>query len=146
MSEEKSPQFVDLVTERNWFNASVMGFLLVLSTFVLSRSILHLLLGKVDQPHQLPLIFVLPAICYFLFTYSLPPWPLKIAFLLLGIDLAASLVLAYTHVSMSAQLSAAIPRMAARQIALTIIVLAIVRWFKSFVRQTSPAGRREVES
>jgi hypothetical protein len=78
-------------------------------------------------------------VCYFLGVFL--PWPrsVKLGGLLLGTDIAVRVALHYFNASPTVQHSAAVAGSIARQVALVLFIFAIVQWFKSKVRGTSPS-------
>lgn len=137
MSQEPT-QRTGIVIDSNWINTIGLALLFAFTAFLLVSNVRDLLFNRVDQ--SVSLVHLVGVVYYFLFAYSFPSKPLKVAFSLLGTDLLIRLALAYLHVSTTAQHSAAIAGSVARQIALMIILFAIARWFKSVVRWTRPTN------
>jgi hypothetical protein len=141
VNQEQTTRRTDIVIDSNWIVTIGLALLFAFTAFLLIWSIRDLLFDKVD--HQLSPILVVGVVYYFLFAYSFPSKPLKVAFSLLGVDLTARMALAYLHGSASTQHSAAIAGSVARQIAYTIILFAIAQWFRSVVRR-APARNRGI--
>jgi hypothetical protein len=122
-----------------------MGLLFAFIAFLLGWSIRDLLFDKLD--HEVlqrvrngwldTFTYLIGAAYSFLFAYSFPRKHLKVAFLLLGAQYLALAVVFYLHAETNVQHSAVIAGAIASQIAYTIILVAIIQWFRSVVRWVS---------
>ena len=140
----------EVTIDSNWIITIGMTLIFAFIAFLLGWSIRDLLFDRVDYralqrvPNRWldPLTYPLGAVYSFLFAYSFKAKPLKVAFLLLGANYSAHFALAYLHLAVGVQHSVAVTGSIVRQIAYTIILVAIIQWFKSVVRwiQTSNLG------
>jgi hypothetical protein len=91
-----------------------------------------------------PKVFeVICAVYFFMFAFSIPKKSVKIASTLMGADLAVFALLSCFPVTPTAGQIIGMIGSAVRQIALTIFCVAIVQWFKSSVRRSSPTDPQE---
>jgi hypothetical protein len=134
-----------ITVDSNWIMTIGMILLFAFTAFLLGWNIRDLLFDKVYWVPQRvrngwldTLTYVLGAVYFFLFAYSFPAKHLQVAFLLLGTEYTGRVALAYLHVAVGVQHTVAIAGSIAAQIAYTIILFAIVQWFKSVVRWVSP--------
>jgi hypothetical protein len=143
----ESRRLWEITIDSNWVMTIGMALLFAFTAFLLGWSIRDLLFDKVvygvsqgvrsGWPDTLA--YVIGAVYFFLFAYSFPAKHLKVAFLLLGTRYTALVALAYLHVTAGVQHSVAVGGSIATQIAYTIILFAIVQWFKSVVRWIPPS-------
>jgi hypothetical protein len=132
----------EITVDSNWIMTIGMVLLFAFIAFLLGWSIRDLLFGKVDYGVSQDVrngwfdtvTYVIGAVYYFLFAYSFPGKHLKVAFLLLGTECTVRFALAYLHVAAGVHHSAAVAGSIARQVAFTIILVAIIQWFRSVVR------------
>jgi len=137
----------EITIDSNWIMTIGMGLLFAFIAFLLGWSIRDLLFDKLD--HEVlqrarngwldTFTYLIGAAYSFLFAYSFPGKHLKIAFLLLGAQYLA-LVAVFYHAGTNVQHSAVIAGAIASQIAYTIILVAIIQWFRSVVRWVSPSN------
>jgi len=138
----------EITVDSNWIMTIGMILLFAFTAFLLAWNIRDLLFDKVDYRVSQgvrhgwldTLTYVLGAVYFFLFAYSFPAKHLKAAFLLLGTEYAGRVPLVYLHVAVGVQHTVAIAGSIAAQVAYTIILFAIVQWFKSVVRWVSPSN------
>ena len=124
--------------DSDWITTVGMVLLFAFVAFLMIRSIGDLLFDKLSHSVHFHFYHLITAAYSFLFAYSFPSKALKIAFLLLGIDVTVRVALGYLSAAAGAQHSAAIAGSSARQIAYTIILFEITRWFKSVIRRPAP--------
>jgi hypothetical protein len=138
----------EITVDSNWIMTIGMVLLFAIIASLLGWSIRDLLFDKVDyrvlrgaRNGWLDMLaYVLGAVYAFVFAYSFPGKHLKVAFLLLAAEYTARFAIEYLHVAASVHHSAAVAGSIARQFAFTIILVAIIQWFKSVVRWVSPSN------
>ena len=138
----------DITVDSNWIVRIGLVLLFAFIVFLLGWSIRDLLSDKVDYrvlqgAHNEwldALTYVLGAVYSFVFAYSFPRKHLKVAFLLLATEYTVRFVIEYLHFAAGVHHSAAVAGSIARQVAYTIILVAIVQWFKSVVRWIPPSN------
>jgi hypothetical protein len=136
----------EIAVDSNWIMTIGMVLLFAFITFLLGWSIRDLLFDKVDYRVLQgarngwldTLAYVLGAVYSFVFAYSFPGKHLKVAFSLLATEYTVRFAIEYLHVAASVHHSAAVAGSIARQVAFTIILVAITQWFRSVVRWFSP--------
>jgi hypothetical protein len=132
----------EITVDSNWIMTIGMALLFAFVAFLLGWSIRNLLFDKVDyrvlQSVRIgwldALTYVIGAVWPFMFAYWLPGKHLKVAFLLLGTEYTVRFAIEYLHVAAGLHHSAAVAGSIARQVAFTIILVAIIQWFRSVVR------------
>jgi hypothetical protein len=124
----------EITINSNWIITVGMALLFPICGALLIWNIRSLLFERVD--HSFSPTYLISAVYYFLFAYSFPAKSLKVAFLLLGTDMVIRVALHYLHASNAVQHAAAVGGSLFNQIALTIILVAIVHWFRSVVHWT----------
>jgi len=138
----------EITVDSNWIMTTGMILLFGFIAFLLGWSVRDLLFDKVDY-RVVPsvrhgwldtLAYVLGAVYCFVFTYSFPEKHLKVAFLLLAAQYTVRFAIEYLHVATGVHHSAAVAGSVARQVAYTIILVAIIQWFKSVVRWNPPSN------
>jgi len=123
----------EITVDSNWIMTICMAALLLICVGLLSWDIRNLLFDRADESFSLTSLII--GVAYsFALAYSFPANSLKLAFLLLGTEKVVRGALYYLHASMSMQHFVAAGASIARQIAFTIILVAIIQWFKSVVR------------
>jgi hypothetical protein len=138
----------EITIDSNWIMTIGMTLLVAFIAYRLGLSILDLLFDKVDYQVSESvrngwldaLAPVIGAVYSFMFAYSFPGKDLKVAFLLLGTEYTVRFTLVYLHVAAGIHHSAAVAGSIARQVAFTIILVAIIRWFRSVVRWIPPSN------
>jgi hypothetical protein len=136
----------EITIDSNWIMAIAMAVLLVACGVLLIREIGHLIMGNVvDKPplsnHFLTNVSnVMVAVFFFVLAFESRAKLEKIACVLLGTDFAGRLILDYLHVSTRLQHFATTTGSVLRQIAFTILLVAILQWFKSVVRWIPPSN------
>jgi hypothetical protein len=142
---EKAPigRFGEVTVNSNWIMATGMAVVLVFCSWQFVREVRDLVFGSLAEQVSFPQlsdkIGAGIAVVYpFLFACAFRATHVRVAFVLLGTTAASRFLLTYVHASPSMLRSAAIGGSIANQIALTIIVFAIVQWFKSVVRWIPP--------
>ncbi len=136
----------EITVDSNWIMTIGMVLLFAFILFLLGWSIRDLLFDKVDYRALRgarhgwldALTYVLGATYSFVFAYSFPGKHLKVAFSLLATEYTVRFAIEYLHVAASVHHSAAVAGSIARQVAFTIILVAIIQWFRSVVRWFSP--------
>jgi hypothetical protein len=137
----------EITIDSNWIMTIGMALLFAMTAFQLGWSIRDLLFSKVDYGvsqgvrrgwHD-TLTNPIGAVYFFLFAYWFPAKHLKVAFLLLAANYTVLVALTYLPVAPSVQHFVAVTGSIAAQIAYTIILLAIARWYRSVVRWNKPS-------
>ncbi|MGA6988769.1 MAG: hypothetical protein WBZ01_22145 [Terriglobales bacterium] len=142
MSRKSQDQQADIAIDDNWVITIGMALLFAFIAFLLGWSIRNLLFDMVAYGvlHRVRngwfdvLSYAMGAVYSFLFAYSFPAKPLKIAFSLLGAKYQVLVAMFYIHAGAGGQHSVAIAGAIASQIAYTIILFAIAQWFKTRLR------------
>jgi hypothetical protein len=122
----------EITVDSNWITTIAMALLLVLGGCALIHEIRNLLSDALDKPISFSTIFLAP--CLFLAAFGEKKKTLKIAFILWGTSVVARVSSSYLHASPGVQHFTATDASIANQIAFTIILVAIVQWFRSVVR------------
>ncbi len=138
----------EIAIDSNWIVTIGMVLLFAYVAFLLGWSIRDLLFDKFDyrvlqgaRNGWLDTFdYVIGAFVFFLWAYSIPGKRLKVAFLLLGTEYTVRFAIEYLHVAAGVHHSAAVVGSIARQVAYTIILVAIIQWFKSVVRWISSSN------
>jgi hypothetical protein len=138
----------EITVDSNWVITIGMVLLFAFIAFLLGWSIRNLLFDKVDYRVLQgarngwldTLAYVLGAAYSFVFAYSFPGKHLKVAFLLLGTEYTVRFAIEYLHVAAGVHHSAAVAGSLACQVAYTIVLVAIIQWFKSVVRWIQPSN------
>jgi hypothetical protein len=128
----------EITIDSNWIMTVGMAVLLVFCGWQLIREARDLVVGNLtEQVWFAPIdkigTVILAAYCL-LFAFSFRALHVRAAFILLGTAAAVRFSLSFLHVSPAALHFAAIGGAIADQIALMILLFAIVQWFKSVVR------------
>ena len=131
----------EITINGDWITTIVMALLLVVCSLLLIWDIRDLVSGRIFE--QAPFardlfknIFTnIAAIYCFLAARGFQVLYVRIGFALMGIQLAGGVALGYVHTSADLQHIVAVASSFARQVALTIFVIAIVQWFKSVVHR-----------
>ena len=132
----------EITIDSNWIMTVGMALLFAFVVILLTWSIRDLLFDRVvpDLSRTMDLVTYAVGVVYsFLFAYSFPGKHVKVAFLLLGANYTAAIVLHYVRASASLEHSAAVIGSIGRQVAFAILLLAIAQWFKSVVRWVPPS-------
>lgn len=138
----------EITINSDWILTIMMALLLVVCSLLLIWDIRDLASGRIIEQAPLArdlftIIFTIIAAVYcFLAVRGFHVLYVRIGFALMGIQFASGAVLGYLHLSTDLQHYAAVAGSLARQVALTIFVVAIVQWFKTVVHRnhTSDAG------
>jgi hypothetical protein len=138
----------EITVDSNWIMTIGMVLLFAFIAFLLGWSIRNLLFDKVDYRVLQgarngwldTLTCVIGAAYSFMFAYSFPGKHLKVAFLLLGTEYTVRFAIEYLQVAAGMHHSGAVAGSIARQVAFTIILVAIIQWFKSVVRWIPPSN------
>ena len=135
----------EITVDSNWIVTIGMALVLVFCGWQVIRDARYLLFGDLSEEVMLTHVFdkistFIYGVYCFLFAFSFRPKSVKVAFLLLGTDMAIRVALHYHHSSVAMQHSAAIAGCIARQVAYTVILVAIIQWFRSVVRWVSPSN------
>ena len=138
----------EITVDSNWIMTIGTALLFAFIAFLLGWNIRDFLFDRVDYRvlqgvHNGwldTLTYVIGAAYSFMFAYSFPRKHLKVAFLLLGTEYTVRFAIEYLHVAVGMHHSAAVAGSIARQVAFTIILVAIIQWFKSVVRWTPPSN------
>jgi uncharacterized membrane protein len=142
--ETPSKRLWEITIDSDWIMTIGMAMVLVFCSWQLIREARHLVFGNLGEKVMLTQVIdkiktVLYVVYFFLFAFSFRAKPVKLAFLLLGTDMAIRVALHYLHSSATVQHSAAVAGSITRQVAFTIIFIAIIQWFRSVVRWVSPS-------
>lgn len=132
----------EITIDSNWIMTVGMALLFAFVVIQLTWSIRDLLFDRAvpDLSRTMDLVTYAVGVVYsFLFAYSFPGKHVKVAFLLLGANYTAAIVLHYVRASASLEHSAAVIGSIGRQVAFAILLLAIAQWFKSVVRWVPPS-------
>ncbi len=138
----------EITVDSNWIMTIGMVLLFAIIALLLGWSIRDLLFDKVDYRVLQgarngwfdTLAYVLGAAYSFVFAYWFPGKHLKVAFLLLATEYTVRFAIEYLHVAAGVHHSAAVVGSIARQVAFTIILVAIIQWFKSVARWVPPSN------
>ncbi|MGA7291009.1 MAG: hypothetical protein WBW53_23455 [Terriglobales bacterium] len=122
----------EITVDSNWITTTGMALLLVLGGGALIHEIRNLLSDALDKPISFCTIVLTP--CLFLAALGEKKISLKIAFVLWGTRVAARVSSSCLHDYPGVQHFTAAGGSIANQIAFTIILVAIVQWFRSVVR------------
>jgi hypothetical protein len=141
----------EITIDSNWIMTVGMAVLLVFCGWQLIREVRDLVVGNLaEQVWFAPAIdkigTVILAVYCLLFAFSFQALHVRVAFILLGTAAAVRFSLSFLHVSPAALHFAAIGGSIADQIALMILLFAIVQWFKSVVRWIPPNKSGEAKS
>jgi hypothetical protein len=124
------------------------ALLLVVCSLLLIKEIRHFIWGHLSMPASSHRGFwsawdkvfeVIAALYCLIFAFEFPKKSAKLAGALMGIYLAGSLLLSWVQLSLSEQHFATVSRSVLLQIALIMSCVAIVDWFRSVVRRSSPS-------
>ncbi len=145
MEQNEASRKQEIAIDSNWIVTVGMALLLVFCGWQLIWEARHLVFGNLADQIILAQVFdkisaVIYVVYCFLFVFSFPAKSVKLAFVLLGTDKVIRVALHYLHSSATMQHSAAVAGSIARQIAFTIILVAIIQWFRSVVRWVSPSN------
>jgi len=139
----RSPHVWEITVESDWFTTVGAAVLLIVSGVLLVREIDHFIWGHLSRPVHIHGTFlsiwnkvfeVIVAIYCFMFAFKIPNYSVKIASLLMGIDLSSFVLLSCFHTSPGVLHIAAVSGSAMRQVALAIFCVALAEWFRSVVR------------
>ena len=135
----------EITIDSNWIETIMMAVVLVFCGWQLIREARHLAFGNLGEQVMMTQVFdkiqtAIYVVYCFLFAFSLRAKPVKLAFLLLGTDMAIRVTLHYLHSSATMQHAAAVVGSIARQVAFTILLVAIIQWFRSVVRRVSSSN------
>ena len=138
----------EITVDSNWIMTIGMVLLFAFIAFLLGWSIRDVLFDKVDYRVLQgarngwfdALTYALGAVYCFVFAYSFQGKHLKVAFLLLATEYTVRFAIEYLHVAAGVHHSAAVAGSIACQFAYTIILVAIIQWFKSVVRWIPPSN------
>jgi hypothetical protein len=141
----------EITIDSNWILTVGMAVLLVFCGWQLIREARDLVFGNLaEQASFNPVISkigtVILAVYCLLSAFSFQALHVRVAFILLGTAAVVRFSLSYLHASHAALYLTAVGGSIADQIALTIILFAIVQWFKSVVRWISPNKSGEAKS
>jgi len=141
MSESEQNQCNrDITIDSDWIITTLMAVLLVACALLLVREIRDVLLGQIGTQRTIAydffrkiFTFIVAIYCY-MAAYRFRGIHLKIAFVLIGTDLVADIMLTYFHAGTSLQHFVGVAGSISRQIAFAVFIVAILRWFKSVLR------------
>lgn len=141
----------EITIDSNWIMTVGMAVLLVFCAWQVIREARYLALGNLSEQVLFTQIIdkigiVILAVYCFLFAFSFQALHVRVALILLGTAAVVRFSLSYLHVSAATLHLATIGGSIADQIALIIILFAIVQWFKSVVRWIPPNKSGEAES
>ena len=128
----------EITVESNWVLTLEMVVLFVIVGAMLIWKIRILAFGIVTG--HVSALAIVNVIYYFLFAFAIRGKFVKAALIMMGMETAYRLALHYAHAPLSLRHQADVGGYVIDQVALTIILIAIVYWFKSVVRRTSPSS------
>jgi hypothetical protein len=140
----RSRQIQEITVGSSWFTAVGAAALLIVSGLLLVREIDHFVWGHLSGPVHIRTSFwsiwnkvfeAIAAIYCFMFAFKFPNNSVKIASLLVGIDLSSFVLLSCLHTSPGVLHIAAVRGSAVRQVALAIFCVALAQWLRSVVRR-----------
>jgi hypothetical protein len=140
--ETTSKRLWEITIDSDWIMIIGMAVVLVFCGWQLIREARYLVFGNLGEEVLVTHLFgkiqtVLYVAYFFLFAFSFRAKPVGLAFLLLGTDMVIRVALHYLHSSATMQHSAAVAGSIARQVAFSMILVAIIQWFRSVVRWVS---------
>lgn len=133
----------EITVGSDWFTTSGAAVLFVVSGLLLVREVDHFIWGRFSGPVRLHPSFwsiwnkvfeAIAALCCFMFAFTIPKKSVKIASVLMGIDLAGFALLSCFYISPSVRNIAAVSGSALRQVALAIFCVILAQWLRSVVR------------
>ena len=142
----------EITVERDWFTTLMAAVLFAVSGLLLVREIDHFIWGRFSEPALFHRSFwtiwnkvfeAIAAIYFFMLAFTFPKKSVKIAFLLMGTDLAGFVLLSCFYISPGVRHFAAVSGSAVRQVALAIFCVALAQWLRSVVRrgrESEPPG------
>ncbi len=139
----RSPHLWEITVESDWFTTVGAAVLLIVSGLLLVREIDHFIWDHLSEPVHIHRIFwsiwnkafeAIAAIYCFMFAFKFPNNSVKIACLLMGIDLSSFVLLSCFHTSPGLLHIAAVSGSAVRQVALAFFCVALAQWLRSVVR------------
>jgi hypothetical protein len=141
----------EITVDSNWIMTVGMVALLIFFGWQLIGEARDLVFGNLTEQvlftHVIDKIGRVILVVYcLLFAFSFRALHVRVAFILLGTATALRFSLSYLHLSPAVFHFAAVGGSIADQIALTIILFAIVQWFKSVVRWIPPNKSGEAKS
>lgn len=142
--DTRSERIWEITVESDRLTTLGAVVLFIVCGLFLVREIDHFIWGHFSGPVPLHRSFwsiwnkvfeTIAAIYCFIFAFNFPNKYLKIACVLMGINLSASVLLSCFHISPSALHIAAMSGSAVRQVALAILCVALAQWLRSIVRR-----------
>jgi len=146
--KNRSPRIWEITVDSDWFTTLGAAALFVVSGLLLVREIGHFTWGRFSFPVALHRSFwsiwnkvfeAIAAILCFMFAFEFPRKSVKIASVLMGINLAGFVLLSCFRISPSVRHIAAVSGSALRQIALTTLCVALAQWLRSVIRWGRPS-------
>jgi len=139
----RSAHIWEITVESDWFTTVGAAVLLIVSGLLLVREIDHFIWGHLSGPVHIPrslwsiwnkVFEAIAAVCCLMFAFKFPNNSVRIASLLMGIDLASFVLLSCFHMSPGVLHTAAVSGSAMRQVALAIFCVALAQWLRTVVR------------
>lgn len=130
----------EITIDSNWITTIAMALGLVFIGWALISEIRNLVFDHVEKPVSLITLVLVPYLFLLAFSVRMKSWTIALG--LVGTGVAARVSSNYLHASPGVQHVAATGASIVNQIALTMILVVIVQWFRSVVRwnQSSEPG------
>jgi|ERR1700730_9860726 hypothetical protein len=125
----------DITIDSDWITTVGTAAVLIVTGVLASSEIHQFGSGKALERGSLDTIFL--ALYCLVFVFSFRAKLLKVAFALIGTQAAARVILSYVHASSGFRHNAAIGGLILNLAGLTIVIFAIVKWFRSVVHWSS---------
>lgn len=144
----RSRQTQEITVESDRFTTVGAVAFLIVCGLLLVREIDHFIWGHFSGPVHIQTSFwsiwgkvseAMAAICCFVVAFEFPNNSVKIASLLVGVDVSGSVLLSCLHTSPDVLHTAAVSGSAVRQVALAIFCVALARWLRSVVHRGRPS-------
>jgi hypothetical protein len=133
----------EITIDSDWITTAAMAVLLVASGWIFIWEMRDLVSGNVAVRESIA--DGLDGLLFFVFAFLFRPKPLKIALTMFGVGIEAAFLPFRLHASTHVQHFAATGGLLLRQVALAIILVAIVQWFRSKARWTRSSEDRSID-
>lgn len=143
-TKTRSPHAWKITVESDWATTVGAAALLIVCGLLLAREIDHFIWGHLRRPVPIYRGFwsiwskvfeAIAAIYGFIFAFTFTNNSVKIACLLMGIELSSFVLLSCFHTPPAALHIAAVGGSVVRQIALAIFCVALAQWLRSVIRR-----------
>ncbi|MBZ5664461.1 MAG: hypothetical protein LAO30_07635 [Acidobacteriia bacterium] len=121
----------EITIDSDWITTAAMVVLLVTSGWIFIWEMRDLVSGNVAARESIA--DGLDGFLFFVFAFLFRPKYLKIALSMFGVGVEAAFVPGHPHASTHVQHAAATGGALLKQVALTIIFVAVIQWFRSVV-------------